>query len=51
MAKINFGGVKEDVVTRVEFPIKKAIPTNLVKKIVKFRINENLEKARLKGEK
>jgi ketol-acid reductoisomerase len=24
MAKINFGGVKEDVVTRVEFPIKKA---------------------------
>lgn len=24
MAKINFGGVKEDVVTRVEFPMKKA---------------------------
>ncbi|HSA84191.1 MAG TPA: ketol-acid reductoisomerase [Patescibacteria group bacterium] len=24
MAKLNFGGVKEDVVTRVEFPLKKA---------------------------
>lgn len=24
MAKINFGGVKEDVVTREEFPMKKA---------------------------
>ena len=35
----------------IQFPIEKAIPTNLVKKIVKFRINENLEKARLKGEK
>jgi uncharacterized protein YdhG (YjbR/CyaY superfamily) len=32
----------------IQFPIGKPIPTSLVKKIVRFRINENLEKARRK---
>ena len=27
MAKINFGGVEENVVTREEFPLKKALET------------------------
>ena len=28
----------------IQFPINKTIPTGLVKKIVKFKVNENLEK-------
>lgn len=36
----------------IQFPIEKAIPATLVKKIVKFRVNENLEKeARKKNKK
>jgi len=32
----------------IQFPIDKPIPTSLVKKIVKFRVKQNLEKARAK---
>lgn len=32
----------------IQFPMDKAIPLTLVKDIVKFRIKENLEKAKLK---
>ena len=35
----------------IQFPIEKAIPTTLIKNIVKFRINENLEKAKRKTKK
>ena len=35
----------------IQFPIGKPIPTALVKKIVKFRMNENLEKERMKAKK
>jgi len=35
----------------VQFPIGKPIPTSLVKKIVKFRMKENLEKERMKAKK
>jgi uncharacterized protein YdhG (YjbR/CyaY superfamily) len=35
----------------IQFPIEKGIPTTLVKKIVKFRVKENLEKAKAKGKK
>src|SRR5437762_8628231 len=28
----------------IQFPIEKTIPATLIKKIVKFRVNENLEK-------
>ena len=35
----------------VQFPIEKPIPLNLVSKIVKFRVKENLEKAKLKQKK
>ena len=33
----------------VQFPIDKSIPLSLVKKMVKFRVKENLEKAKLKA--
>ena len=32
----------------IQFPIDKPIPTSLVKKIVKFRLTQNLEKAKAK---
>lgn len=32
----------------IQFPIDKPIPTSLVKKIVNFRVKQNLEKARAK---
>jgi len=32
----------------IQFPIEKAIPAALVKKIVKFRVKENMEKASAK---
>jgi len=32
----------------IQFPINESIPTSLVKKIVKFRMKQNLEKARAK---
>jgi uncharacterized protein YdhG (YjbR/CyaY superfamily) len=32
----------------IQFPIDKAIPLKLIKDIVEFRINENLEKAERK---
>jgi uncharacterized protein YdhG (YjbR/CyaY superfamily) len=35
----------------IQFPIGKPIPVTLVKKIVKFRMNENLEKQRVKAKK
>jgi len=35
----------------VQFPIEKSLPLNLVSKIVKFRVKENLEKAKLKQKK
>ena len=35
----------------IQFPIEKAIPKTLVKKIVKFRVKENLEKAGSKAKK
>jgi uncharacterized protein YdhG (YjbR/CyaY superfamily) len=35
----------------IQFPIEKAIPKGLVKKIVKFKLKENEEKARLKNKK
>ncbi len=35
----------------IQFPIDKDIPTTLVKKIVKYRVHENLEKAKEKGKK
>ena len=35
----------------IQFPIEKPIPTALVKKIVKFRMNENLEKKKMKAKK
>ena len=35
----------------VQFPIEKSLPLTLVSKIVKFRVQENLEKAKLKQEK
>ena len=35
----------------IQFPIDKAIPTTLIKKIVKYRVNENLEKAKMKEKK
>jgi len=35
----------------IQFPIEKAIPATLVKNIVRFRINENNEKAAAKGKK
>jgi uncharacterized protein YdhG (YjbR/CyaY superfamily) len=33
----------------IQFPIETGIPASLVKKIVKFRIKENIEKQKLKG--
>ncbi len=33
----------------IKFPIDKPLPFGLISKIVKFRVNENLEKARLKS--
>lgn len=35
----------------IQFPIGKKIPSALVKKIVKYRVKQNLEKAALKGKK
>lgn len=35
----------------IQFPFEKGIPAGLVKKIVKFRMKENLEKAKPKGKK
>ena len=35
----------------IQFPIERAIPATLIKNIVKFRINENLEKAKAKAKK
>jgi uncharacterized protein YdhG (YjbR/CyaY superfamily) len=35
----------------IQFPIEKAIPKTLVKRIVKFRLNENLEKQNRKVQK
>ena len=35
----------------VQFPFDKPIPYGLIAKIVKFRVSENLEKARAKGAK
>ena len=35
----------------IQFPIEKAMPVVLIKKIVKFRINENLEKVKIKEKK
>jgi len=35
----------------VQFPIEKSLPLSLVSKIVKFRLKENLEKAKLKQKK
>ena len=32
----------------IQFPVEKGIPAALVKKIVKFRVKENLEKAKAK---
>lgn len=32
----------------IQFPIDKPIPTSVVKKIVKFRVKQNLEKAKAK---
>jgi uncharacterized protein YdhG (YjbR/CyaY superfamily) len=32
----------------IQFPIDKPIPTSLVKKIVRFRVKQNLEKAKAK---
>lgn len=33
----------------VQFPLDKALPFNLIKKIVKFRVKENLDKAKLRA--
>jgi uncharacterized protein YdhG (YjbR/CyaY superfamily) len=33
----------------VQFPYNKPLPLNLIKKIIKFRVRENLAKAALKG--
>ena len=33
----------------IQFPIEEGIPTNLVKKIVKFRVKENEEDRRERG--
>lgn len=35
----------------VQFPIEKSLPLSLVSKIVRFRVKENLEKAKLKQKK
>ena len=35
----------------VQFPYNKPLPLNLIKKIIKFRVSENLAKAALKGKK
>jgi len=35
----------------VQFPLDKAIPFDLISKIVKFRVNENRERAEAKGKK
>ncbi|HET6226433.1 MAG TPA: DUF1801 domain-containing protein [Bacteroidia bacterium] len=35
----------------VQFPLDKPIPVTLIKKMVKFKIAENAEKAKLKGKK
>jgi uncharacterized protein YdhG (YjbR/CyaY superfamily) len=35
----------------VQFPYNKPLPLNLIKKIIKFRVRENLAKAALKGKK
>jgi uncharacterized protein YdhG (YjbR/CyaY superfamily) len=35
----------------VQFPYDKPLPLNLIKKIIKFRVRENLAKAALKGKK
>ena len=35
----------------VQFPLEKPIPYELISKIVKFRVKENLEKAAAKGKK
>jgi len=32
----------------IQFPVEKAIPKTLVKKIVKLRVNENMERAKTK---
>ncbi|MGE5457284.1 MAG: iron chaperone [Methanococcaceae archaeon] len=33
----------------IQFPVEKTIPLNLVKKIVQYRVNQNLERAKTKG--
>ena len=33
----------------IQFPVEKGIPASLIKKIVKYRIKENMEKQKLKG--
>jgi uncharacterized protein YdhG (YjbR/CyaY superfamily) len=35
----------------VRFPLNKPIPFDLIKRIVKFRVKENLERAKAKGRK
>jgi len=35
----------------VQFPLDQPIPYELISKIVKFRVKENLEKAKAKGKK
>lgn len=35
----------------VQFPLDKPLPFRLIKEIVKFRVNENLERAKAKGKK
>ncbi|TGL15277.1 iron chaperone [Leptospira meyeri] len=35
----------------IQFPLKEPIPYDLIKKIVKFRVNENLEKYKKKNQK
>ena len=35
----------------IKFPMGKAIPANLLEKIVRYRVEENQERARLKGKK
>ena len=48
---------KEDLISyktskgTIQFPVTKSIPHRLVNKIVKYRVNQNLERARLKAKK
>lgn len=41
----------EGAKSTVRFPIDKPIPFDLISRIVKFRVKQNLEKAELKGKK